>query len=168
MVLDNAGNLFVADYNGGTIGTYNASTGAAINASLITGLTTPRDLTFDANGTLYVSSIGNNGVRAYNASTGAPVTGPVLGSITNTWGIAFDEANNFFVSAYFAGNVAKLTASGTTISNPLIGSLGAAGPTTLIYIVPEPGVGRLAGIALAAGCVFRFRRRARGPNAAGD
>jgi WD40 repeat protein len=33
--------LFVADYSGGTVGEYNATTGAAINTHLITGLTHP-------------------------------------------------------------------------------------------------------------------------------
>jgi hypothetical protein len=42
-------NLFVADRNTGTVGEYNATTGATINANFITGLSTPLGIAVSGN-----------------------------------------------------------------------------------------------------------------------
>jgi len=158
MAFDGAGNIYVTNYFASTIGKYDATTGAAVNASLVTGLSTPQNLAFDANGTLFVASLGNNGVQAFNATTGTAVSAPLLGGVSNTWGIAFDEANNFYTSLYFSGAISKFTAAGVTISNPLA-TLVADGPTSLVYVVPEPTALGIAGCAVAVAASVMRRRR---------
>jgi len=162
LALDGAGNLFVGDYFGSTVGKYDATTGAAVNASLITGFPTPLGLAFDATGKLFVSSLGNPGVQSFDASTGTAISGSRLGGFGNTFGLAFDESNNFFVSRYFDGFVAKLTATGSTVTSPLI-TLSADGPTSLVYVgaVPEPSTVAMALAGVACGGFSMWRRRKR-------
>jgi hypothetical protein len=65
-------NLFVANYNSGTIGKYNATTGAVINANFITGLNYPYELALSGNN-LFVTNTGSCTVSEYNATTGAVI-----------------------------------------------------------------------------------------------
>ena len=151
----------MGEYFGATIGKYDATTGAAVNASLITGFFTPIGLAFDATGTLFVSSLGNQGVQSFNATTGSAVSGERLGGISNTFGIAFDESNRFFVSRYSSSSsfVAKFTTTGTTVANPLI-NFSPDGPTSLVCVVPEPSTYAMTLAALACGG-WMLRRRSR-------
>jgi hypothetical protein len=55
----------------GLVGEYDATTGAPINANLVTGLSFPHDLAVSGN-TLFVTD-GIGTVGAYNATTGAPI-----------------------------------------------------------------------------------------------
>jgi WD40 repeat protein len=70
--------LFVAGYNSGTVGEYDATTGAVINANFITGLSYPTGLAVVGN-TLYVTSaqVGSASnaslLSTYNATTGAVI-----------------------------------------------------------------------------------------------
>jgi hypothetical protein len=61
-------NLFVADERG-TVGKYNATTGAAINAGFITGLNDPIGVAVWGK-TLFVANSGGVSVGAYDADTG--------------------------------------------------------------------------------------------------
>ncbi len=162
MAFDGAGNLYVASALGDTIGKYNATTGAAINASLITGLSYPVNMAFDATGKLYVSSLSGLGVEVFNPTTGAIISSPLVVGLRDLWGIAFDESNNFFVSRYLDGAVAKFTASGTVVANPLA-TRNALGPTSLVYVgsVPEPSTLALAASASLIGAIGLVRRRSR-------
>jgi hypothetical protein len=153
--------MYVADYFNARVGKYNATTGATVNASLITGVSTPVNMAFDATGKLYVATLGNAGVGVYDAATGATIASPFVSGLQNTWGIAFDESNEVFVSRYFFGALAKFTAAGATIANPFA-TLAADGPTSLVYVVPEPSTCAmtLAGLAYGGYVVFRRRKRA--------
>jgi hypothetical protein len=66
--------LYVSQLSSGTVGEYDAATGAVINASLVTGVSEPEGLVLSGN-TLFVSSGEANGgsVGTYNATTGAPI-----------------------------------------------------------------------------------------------
>lgn len=68
------GTLYVTNYGNNTIGKYDASTGAAVNATFITGgaLSQPAPLAFSG-GNLYVVNQGNSTLGVYNATTGATV-----------------------------------------------------------------------------------------------
>jgi hypothetical protein len=67
--------LFVANWgqtNGTTVSEYNATTGAGINASFITGLHGPSGLALSGNNLFVVNNVGGT-VGEYNATTGAPI-----------------------------------------------------------------------------------------------
>ena len=65
-----AADLYVSNGPAGTIGEYNDSTGAAINASLVTGLADPVGIAVDGSGNLYV------GVTTHRASARLGSTTP--------------------------------------------------------------------------------------------
>jgi hypothetical protein len=118
------------------------------------------NMAFDATGKLYVATAGNLGVGVYDSATGATIASPFASGLINTWGIAFDESNDVFVSRYSFGALAKFTAAGATISNPFA-TLAALGPTSLVYVVPEPSTYAMALAGLACGGYSLFRRRKR-------
>ena len=63
---------------GSTVGEYNATTGAAINANFITGLDDPYGLALSGNN-LFVACQFSNTVGEYNATTGVLVQFPING-----------------------------------------------------------------------------------------
>jgi hypothetical protein len=89
----------------GTIGVYNAVTGATINSAVISGqgLTQPDGLAFDGHNHLFVAGQNNGIVGEYDATTGATVNanfvnvGPNLGS--GFGALAVDGNNHLFVSS---------------------------------------------------------------------
>jgi WD40 repeat protein len=79
-------NLFVST-NSGTVGLYNASTGAAINSSFITGLNSPLGLAISGNN-LFVANFGNGTVGEYNATTGAAINPSFITGLSSPVSIA--------------------------------------------------------------------------------
>jgi hypothetical protein len=65
-----SGPLGSLQFGAGTVGEYDATTGAAINARLITGLNGPSDLALSGNA-LFVATFDPGTVGAFNATTGA-------------------------------------------------------------------------------------------------
>src|SRR5437763_1268789 len=85
-----AGEIFVSNFRGGTIGEYDAVTGATINSALVTGLFVPRFIA-TSGGDLFVSD--NNGtIGVYDAATGAPID-PTLISTPGPRGMVFVGEN---------------------------------------------------------------------------
>ena len=114
----------------GTVGKYDANTGAVINSSLITGVIHPAGLALLGN-TLYVASAvaGGGSVGTYNATTGVPINASFITTAVNQVNQPFALAlsgNTLFVSD--AGE--RITtydvttgAAFTTVFNPLISGL---------------------------------------------
>jgi len=91
------GDLFVADSNtsgvdANSIGEFNASTGATINAQLIsTGLSSPTYLAVNTNGDLLVANHGSTTVGEYTTS-GGTVNASFITGLTSPFGIAVGVA----------------------------------------------------------------------------
>src|SRR5205823_2530636 len=81
------GNLWVTSNSGGTIGEYNATTGATINASLVSGLSGPQLIAVSA-GNLFVANTGAGTIGEYNATTGAAVNASLVSGLNGPYGIA--------------------------------------------------------------------------------
>ena len=73
--------------NSGLVGEYNATTGAMINASFITGLNSPLALGLLGN-SLFVSDIGNGTVGEYDAKTGAAINANFITGLSAPFGLA--------------------------------------------------------------------------------
>jgi hypothetical protein len=71
----------------GTVGKYNAATGAAMNASFITGLNNPEGLALSGN-TLFVVNEGANAVGEYDATTGAAINPNFITGLNYPIGLA--------------------------------------------------------------------------------
>jgi hypothetical protein len=102
---------FFVGFSGGSIGTYDATSGAAINPSFITEFaSTPTSIVLRGN-TLYVADNSLGAVRTYDATTGAVVnpsfiTGGALSFIPYRLEIS---GNTLFVSAILGTDPANYT-----------------------------------------------------------
>jgi sugar lactone lactonase YvrE len=146
--------LYVAEAPGGslgTIGTYDAGTGAAINATLITsatGLSGPVGLALSGN-TLFVANINNNTIGKYDATTGAAINVPFITGVNSPLGLAL-SGNDLFVGS--VGMVGKFDAStGVAINanfitglQPLYGfiSLALSGNTLFVEDYDSTTIGK--------------------------
>ena len=89
-------NLFVTNDAAGTIGEYNATTGATVNASLVSGLSNPVGIAV-AGSNLFVVSAGNadgyGTIGEYNATTGGTVNASLVSGLSAEFGIAVQAAS---------------------------------------------------------------------------
>jgi outer membrane protein assembly factor BamB len=79
------GQIFVTNADGNTIGEYNATTGATVNASLVSGLINPQGIAL-AGGNLFVATTNNGGffngtIGEYNATTGATINASLVSGL---------------------------------------------------------------------------------------
>ena len=89
--------LFVANFYGGTVGEYNATTGAAVKANFIPGLTYyPQKLAVSGNN-FFVASDTGGWIGVYNAITGALVR-PNFTTGLNSVAALAASGNNLFVA----------------------------------------------------------------------
>ena len=121
--------LYVADYLAGRVGTYDATTGAAINASFISGAGVGSPDSFALLGNLlFVASI-NGTVGVYNALTGMAINANLIAGLTNPQGLAL-LGNNLFVTDSFTNSVGKYDAiTGLPINASFISGLN--GPVAM-------------------------------------
>ena len=83
----NGNDLFVSNLNT-TVSRYNATTGALLNASFVTGLSSAAGMEV-LNNTLYVASYGVGRVGTYNATTGAAINATFITGLGNPTDVMF-------------------------------------------------------------------------------
>jgi hypothetical protein len=79
-----------------TVGEYNASTGAAINANFITGLNQTYAIALSGNN-LFVTNNGGSTVGEYSATTGAAINSNFITGLSYPSGLVL-SGNNLFVA----------------------------------------------------------------------
>src|SRR6516162_2125458 len=95
--------LLVSEYSSDSVGEFNATTGALINPSFITGLNGPSAIALSDNSLFvanYDDAFGENAgttVGKYNATTGAAINPSFITGLNDPWGLAL-SGNNLFVS----------------------------------------------------------------------
>jgi len=143
-------NLFVADSFNGRIDEYTTS-GATVNASLITGLTGdnlygPQDIAVSGSN-LFVTNynfVSNGDIGAINEYTtsGATVKAPlVLSSTLGLRAIAV-FGSDLFVTNWANGTIGEYTTSGETVNESLITVNDSSGGIVVVP-VPEPSTALL-------------------------
>jgi 6-phosphogluconolactonase (cycloisomerase 2 family) len=144
-------NLFVANRGDGTVGVYNAKTGASENPQLITGLKKPTGLAFAAN-TLYVSDFSDGTVTAYTFDPNTNTVTPAFGFNTITGlkmptGLAIGAGTTLFVASYGTGTGAGMIGAydneGGTLSANMITGLdlptGVVVNGNMLYVSDQGG-----------------------------
>ncbi len=132
LAIDATGNLYMSDYDGGTVSVLSSTEGTIFGQTvaadtvtvLVSGLTQPVGLAFDPAGDLYIDS--RSGVSVLPASSGTlfgtPVSADVPTGLTGALGtapsnsryLAFDSTGNLYLTDHDAGTVTVLPqASGT-------------------------------------------------------
>jgi DNA-binding beta-propeller fold protein YncE len=152
----NAQNLFVGSWSPpGAIGEYTTS-GATINASLISGVADPSAITLSISGNdLFVANYSGSTIGEYTTS-GATVNASLSSGLYAPAGIAI-SGNDMFVTNGFAGTVGEYTTSGATVNASLISGLNEPYGIA-VATVPEPAAGVLASAGALAVCLWRRRK----------
>jgi PEP-CTERM motif len=141
------------------VGEYNATTGAVINASLVTLPSANLDDIAISGNNLFISSNGTDSVGVYNATTGATINSGLITGLGNPAAIAI-YGNDLFVLtpgvSTDTGQIAEYTTSGTLVHASLVSGLGD--PYAFV-IVPEPSTWVMLAIGAAALLGFGTRKR---------
>jgi hypothetical protein len=149
--------LYVASAVSGTgsfvVGEYNATTGAAINASLVTGAPYSGEDAFLAvsGNDLFISNSGLGTVGEYDATTGAAINSALIPDLNEPSEIKAYNGD-LFIAIYAQANtgkggIAEYTTSGALVNASLVSGLTGAGA---IVVTPEPSTFALLTIAAAA------------------
>ena len=125
--------LYVTEYNIGSVGAYDATDGFAINGNLISGLAEPDGLLVHGND-LYVSTYGfapNTGVVGkYNINTGFPINASLITGLGGASGLALKN-NVLYVANYDTGIIGEYQAdSGLPLNANFI--TGLDGPSYMV------------------------------------
>jgi hypothetical protein len=146
------GSLYVPSFFNNRILKYNGVTGSYIG-TVVASIAGPRVMVFRGD-SVYVASEGSNAIKRYNATTWAPLADFVpasVGGLNGPVGLVFD--NQFaYVTNGNQNRVLKFDALTGAPMGEFIGE-GAGGlqfPSFLTIVVPTPGIGMIAGVALTA------------------
>lgn len=137
VVLDGAGNLYIADSIHNRIRMVSSGKGATIHGSVTypaagiittiagtgvsglgadqvpaytSALDSPSGLAIDGAGNLYIADTGNNRVRVISAGTGEIDTIPVGTGLNQPWGVTLDPAGNLFIADTFNNRIVRVDA----------------------------------------------------------
>ena len=113
------GNIFVANWGNGTIGEY-TTTGATVNAALVSGLNNPWGLAVSG-GNIFVANWGNGTIGEYT-TTGATVNALLVSGLNKPTGIAV-SGGYIFVANNGAGAIGEYTTAGATVNASLVSEL---------------------------------------------
>jgi hypothetical protein len=117
------GTIFGTRPGSNTIGKYNATTGAPINPSLVSGLFGLALGIVVSGGDLFVTDANLGTIGKYNAATGAPVNPSLVSGLVNASDIALSGGNLFvthfeFVTDSFVGTIGVYDATTGAAINP--------------------------------------------------
>ena len=116
------GDLWVTNGGSGTIGEYNATTGAAVGTALVSGLSDPFAIAVSG-GNLWVSNYDNNTIGEYNATTGATINAALVSGVNGPAGIAV-SGGDLWVTNFHIGTIGEYNAtSGAVVNASLVSSL---------------------------------------------
>ena len=115
--------LYVTNYKNNTVGAYDATTGAALNPALVTGLSGPNGIVVSGTD-LYVANETNGTIGRYHAQTGAARNAALVSGLKAATGLAL-AGNNLYIS----DDGALVTdvfnaATGAAIKVPFVDGLG--------------------------------------------
>jgi len=136
-----AGEIFVSNFVGGTIGEYDASTRATINPALVSGLRFPSGLAL-AGRNLFVAFLGHGTVGKYTTS-GATVNASLISGVDGATDVVVSKGN-LFVSSFNGNRIGKYTTTGATVDASFISvsvPLGMALPDGKLFVATDRAIG---------------------------
>ena len=145
---DDATSLFVTGFFVGSVGQYDATTGAAINPSLITGLTAPIGIALSGDN-LFISDSSAGTIGKYTTS-GATINAALVSGLSQPRNVAVSkDGTKLFVAESLQGAIKLYDANtGATLNDALVAGLNAPWGIALsadessIYVT-ESGLSRI-------------------------
>src|SRR5206468_737187 len=118
------GQIFVTQQGDGTVGKYDAATGATINATLVSGLTQPNGIAVSG-GNLFVTNFAIGTIGKYDAATGATINASLVSGLIHPTSVAV-SGGNLFVTSVAGGSIGEYNATtGATINASLVSGLSS-------------------------------------------
>ena len=149
--------LFVSRGNADIVGKYDATSGAAVSANFVTGLSIATGMAILGNN-LFVTSLTANKVGEYDATTGAAINANfITGFVINNPEDLAILGNNLFVANSGTTTVGEFNATNGSVINASFINLSSRSPVSLT-LVPEPSAGSLIAVA-GFGWLLRRRRQ---------
>jgi DNA-binding beta-propeller fold protein YncE len=132
------GNLYVVDYNSGSVVRYDGTTGQSLGTFIAAGyggLRGPASVTFDLAGSyLYVTSQGTNQVLKYNAQSGAFVGVAASGALSAPVDVKFGSDGLMYVLNAGNNRILRYNANGVYVDDYIpAGSGGLANATRMAF-----------------------------------
>jgi hypothetical protein len=123
MWIDASGNIYVANYNKGTVSRWNSSHTYLGTYGSGKSLSNPEGVVFDSAGNYYIEDTGAGAVYKYNSSGVYQST--IISGLNHPLGISIDPSDNLYIATYvytspYTSSVTKYSTSGVllqTISN---------------------------------------------------
>jgi glucose/arabinose dehydrogenase len=141
----------------GTIGEYTTS-GATVNASLISGLNQPFGIAVSGSN-LFVTNSAGGTIGEYTTS-GATVNASLIAGLNHPFGIAISGSELFVVTENGNGTIVEYTTSGATVNASLISGLGVnVENIAIVSTVPEPDTLVLFGLGLSGLVLCKLKMR---------
>jgi hypothetical protein len=150
------GQIFVTNQGIGTIGEYDYNTGGTVNASLVSGLSSPSDVAVSGVN-LFVVDSQNFRIGEYNATTGATVNASLVSGLSNGLNGIAVSGGYLYITNYGTngtnGTIGKYNATtGATVNASLVSGLSSplsvALSGTYLYVVNN-GSGTIGKYTLA-------------------
>lgn len=144
MAIDASGNIYVCNYNNGTISEYNSSGTYVGKFGTGIAFSNPCGLVFDSSGNCYVMDTGAGKIYKLNSSGAYQST--IVTGLGHPLGIAIDGSNNIYIATYNTGtNVSSVTKYNTT--------------GTLLLTLPNTNMNQADGVAVdASGNIYVLNR----------
>ena len=144
MAIDASGNIYVCNYNNGTISEYNSSGTYLGKFASSFSFNNPCGIVFDSSGNAYVMDTGDGKIYKFNSS--GTSLGTIVSSLGHPLGIAIDASNNIYIATYNTGtNVSSVTKYNSTGS--------------LLLTLPTTGMNQADGVAVdASGNIYVLNR----------
>ncbi|MDO3625747.1 putative Ig domain-containing protein [Mucilaginibacter sp. BT774] len=144
MAIDASGNIYVCNYNNGTISEYNSSGTYIGKFASGFGFNNPCGIVFDSSGNAYVMDTGNGAI--YKFSSSGTSLGTIASGLGHPLGIAIDASNNIYIATYNTGtNVSSVTKYSSSGS--------------LLLTLPTTGMNQADGVAIdASGNIYVLNR----------
>jgi len=141
-----------------TIGEYTTS-GATVNASLISGLTGPDGIAVSGSD-LFVVNLLDGTIGEYTTS-GATVNAALISGLSFPEGIAV-SGSDLFVANTGSGTIGAYTTSGATVNASLISGLSTPVFLAVSPTIPEPTTWAMMLIGFAGLCHVGYRNSRKG------
>ena len=161
LVLDSAGDLFIANNTASTVSVMPAASGTIFGVSvtantlttIVSGLSAPSGLVFDSAGDLFISNVGGNSVSVMPIASGTifgvSVTANTLASVVSSGlsgpeGLAFNISGDLFIANNSTNKVSAIAPSGGSI-------FGVAVAANTLASIVTTGLSAPEGLAFDAG-----------------
>lgn len=115
LVVDGAGNVYIADTFNNVIKRWNVASQTITNL-VATGLNNPFGVAVDHAGNVYIADTGNNVVKEWNV-TNHTVTTVVATGLDGPYGVTVDGAGNVYIADTFNNAVKEWNAASRTVTN---------------------------------------------------